>query len=397
MPYNRNTGVASLMTRPVQGYGCGGVVRKYAAGGYVPQTRTYRAPPVGYRPGVDPELEYFDYADVPVDPVTGVGAPLQAYAPNIMDSDRGGDLRRKPGDIANEALGRDRPVTDPRGQTFGQMVQDFVVNNAGTIAGVLSGVPLGGVVGSKFDPAPRNYGDPEINLPKTVDEMLGHFADVKDSSLAPGARRGGWSESSAASTGGPARYKRDRDDRDESGPSSSGGYSSRSGSGAPTGYGGGPGKRFAEGGIVAPQDKQNPIVEGAVAAVLGQHPEPEKAVNAFVQVYGQEKFEVLRQQVIASQSAGPRSQAGVGSLIAGQPGDGLSDSIPATIDGREPAELSSGEVVVPADVVSGLGNGSSDAGAKVLESMNEDVRKLRTGQRNQPGAIDPQQIIPRAG
>ena len=50
-------------------------------------------------------------------------------------------------------------------------------------------------------------------------------------------------------------------------------------------------------------------------------------------------------------------------------GDGMSDSIPATINNKQPARLADGEFVVPADVVADLGNGSSNAGAKKLYAM----------------------------
>lgn len=75
--------------------------------------------------------------------------------------------------------------------------------------------------------------------------------------------------------------------------------------------------------------------------------------------------------------------------------DGMSDEVPATIDGEEPALLSDGEFVVPADVVSHLGNGNSDAGAKVLEEMLSRIRKERTGNPEQGREINPEQMIPR--
>jgi hypothetical protein len=71
------------------------------------------------------------------------------------------------------------------------------------------------------------------------------------------------------------------------------------------------------------------------------------------------------------------------------PGDGMSDDIPATIDNRQPARLADGEFVIPADVVSGLGNGSTDAGAKHLHKMMTDVRKARTGNPKQGKKINP--------
>lgn len=59
------------------------------------------------------------------------------------------------------------------------------------------------------------------------------------------------------------------------------------------------------------------------------------------------------------------------------PGDGVSDSIPATIGGKQPARLADGEFVVPARIVSELGNGSSEAGARKLYAMMDRIQSAR--------------------
>ena len=82
-----------------------------------------------------------------------------------------------------------------------------------------------------------------------------------------------------------------------------------------------------------------------------------------------------------------------GRMLKG-PGDGMSDSIPASISGKQPARLANEEFVVPADVVSHLGNGSSDAGAKQLYSMMDRVRKARTGSAKQGRQIKPSKYMP---
>ena len=81
-----------------------------------------------------------------------------------------------------------------------------------------------------------------------------------------------------------------------------------------------------------------------------------------------------------------------GRMLRG-PGDGMSDSIPASIAGRRPARLANEEFVVPADVVSHLGNGSSDAGAKQLYAMMDRVRQARTGRKSQGREIDPRKYM----
>ena len=82
-----------------------------------------------------------------------------------------------------------------------------------------------------------------------------------------------------------------------------------------------------------------------------------------------------------------------GRLLKG-PGDGMSDSIPANIGKKQEARLAEGEFVVPADVVSGLGNGSTDAGAKHLYKMMDKVRHARTGRKAQGKQIKAEKYLP---
>lgn len=77
--------------------------------------------------------------------------------------------------------------------------------------------------------------------------------------------------------------------------------------------------------------------------------------------------------------------------------DGMADKIQTDIDGKQPARLSHGEFVIPADVVSHLGNGNSDAGANVLYDMMAKVRKARTGNPKQGKQINPRKYIPGGG
>ena len=91
----------------------------------------------------------------------------------------------------------------------------------------------------------------------------------------------------------------------------------------------------------------------------------------------------------------PYGYAEGGYLTGGNvPGDGMSDSIPAMIGRGQQAALSEGEFVVPADVVSHLGNGSSNAGSKQLYAMMDQVRKARTGNQKQGKEIKPERYMP---
>jgi hypothetical protein len=80
------------------------------------------------------------------------------------------------------------------------------------------------------------------------------------------------------------------------------------------------------------------------------------------------------------------AEGGIAAMAKGRflrgPGDGVSDSIPATIDGNQPAALADGEFVIPARVVSELGNGSSEAGARKLHEMMVRIQKDRRGAKN---------------
>ena len=75
--------------------------------------------------------------------------------------------------------------------------------------------------------------------------------------------------------------------------------------------------------------------------------------------------------------------------------DGMADDVPASIDGTQEARLSDGEFVIPADVVSHLGNGNSDAGADQLHGMMDNVRMERTGNPEQGKQIDPNKFMPK--
>jgi hypothetical protein len=75
-------------------------------------------------------------------------------------------------------------------------------------------------------------------------------------------------------------------------------------------------------------------------------------------------------------------------------GDGMSDSIRANIGGKQEARLADGEFVIPADVVSHLGNGSSNAGAKRLYSMMDRVRRSRTGKTRQAPQVNTRRMMP---
>lgn len=132
-------------------------------------------------------------------------------------------------------------------------------------------------------------------------------------------------------------------------------------------------------------DPQDPVVIGVVKAIKGEGGDPKPAIKAFIQKYGADALERLMTIY------GP---GGIAEKQSRQMSDGMSDSVPAQIEGQQPAALSEGEFVVPADAVSGLGNGSTEAGAKTLQQMIDRVRQARTGTAKQAKQVEPVSVMP---
>jgi hypothetical protein len=113
------------------------------------------------------------------------------------------------------------------------------------------------------------------------------------------------------------------------------------------------------------------------------------------------EYRRLTAEDIKSQNLAGGGLAGLNAFKAGGSprflkggGDGMSDDIPAMIGKQQKAALSDGEFVVPADVVSHLGNGSSRAGAKKLYSMMDNIRQARTGKKRQAPEVKPDRYMP---
>ena len=124
-------------------------------------------------------------------------------------------------------------------------------------------------------------------------------------------------------------------------------------------------------------------------AVLGRIENADAVVDMFVKKYGPEMFQQLRNMLLRSS----QPQAQTEGMIRGN-GSGMDDAVPGMIGDQQPVAVSPGEFIVPADVVSGLGDGSSDAGAKELDQMMERVRMARGGTTKQAPSIDANGIMP---
>ena len=147
---------------------------------------------------------------------------------------------------------------------------------------------------------------------------------------------------------------------------------------------------YAEGGEM-PQANDKELISNAVDAIEGKSPSPEIALGAFVARYGEE---ALRDLVDRVQRGEFQANAMVEEGMVEGVGDGMDDMIPATLEGDQDVVLSDGEFIVPADVVSGIGNGSSDAGSDALYEMMDRVRKLRTGKEEQPSQVPQGEMMP---
>ena len=137
-------------------------------------------------------------------------------------------------------------------------------------------------------------------------------------------------------------------------------------------------------------DPAQVLIEQTIMAVLGQLPEEqaEVVINQFINEFGEEAFQMLRNQTLNAVVPGAQTEG----MIEGE-GGGMDDLVPGMIGNQQKVAVSPGEYIVSADVVSGLGDGSSDAGADKLDAMMDDVRVAKTGGTIQPGPIN-HRVIP---
>ena len=142
---------------------------------------------------------------------------------------------------------------------------------------------------------------------------------------------------------------------------------------------------FAEGGL-ASLDGDNSmgttknIVDEAKMAILGEHPRAQEALRRFSDTFGEGALSLLKNKF-------------GGGRIKGA-GGALDDLIPGTIEGKQQVRLADGEFVVPGDVVSGLGDGSTDQGVRKLHEMMRRVRQERTGKSTQPKRVNDRKVMP---
>lgn len=141
------------------------------------------------------------------------------------------------------------------------------------------------------------------------------------------------------------------------------------------------GQAMAGGGVVQQTLDKGGIVASGIAALRGQHPSPRKALDQYDKMFGPDATAELI-----------RAYAD-GGVVSG-PGSGVADLVPGSIDGREDVRIASGEYVIPAWAVAALGDGSTEAGAKVLDAMVARLREAGSELIKGSEPINPSEFLP---
>jgi hypothetical protein len=159
-------------------------------------------------------------------------------------------------------------------------------------------------------------------------------------------------------------------------------------------YGGGFNFNFGmqEGGETQVQAEADRLIDLAQMAVLGRLPEEEAdvVIQAFIDEFGEEAFQALRESTLEGVVPGSQKEGEIVGM-----GGGMDDMIPGMIGDQQPVAVSPGEYIVPADVVSGIGDGSTDSGVQQLDGMLDRVRMDRTGTTQQPAPLARGGMLPR--
>tara|TARA_A100001015_G_scaffold173691_1_gene193051 strand:+ start:4 stop:1128 length:1125 start_codon:yes stop_codon:yes gene_type:complete len=136
---------------------------------------------------------------------------------------------------------------------------------------------------------------------------------------------------------------------------------------------------------------QDPIVQEVIQFILGETDNNE-IINEFIVKYGQEQLMMLRDMVLKQAAGNPNVQTE--GLIEGNGNSGMADDLPMNIGNKAIAAVSQDEYIIPADVVSMLGDGSSDAGSKQLDSMLDRIRTEKTGTTKQAKPLNTSKVLP---
>jgi hypothetical protein len=143
---------------------------------------------------------------------------------------------------------------------------------------------------------------------------------------------------------------------------------------------------------LAALNRENPAREESTPTAAAV----ERAEESAAVQEGRPASEVIQDQPVPQYAAGGIAMLAKGGAPRYLDGatDGMADKIKANIDGEQEARLSHGEFVIPADVVSHIGNGNSEAGAERLYAMMDRIREARTGTTKQGKKINPDKFLP---
>ena len=133
------------------------------------------------------------------------------------------------------------------------------------------------------------------------------------------------------------------------------------------------------------------LIQATIMVIQGMAPDQATAdavINQFIGLYGQEAFMSLREQVL-----NPNGQVQTQGMIEGF-GGGMDDFVQGVAGNQNRIAASPGEYIVPADVVSQLGDGNSEEGSRKLDGMLDRTRMAKTGTIKQAEPIDSKEVMP---
>lgn len=153
---------------------------------------------------------------------------------------------------------------------------------------------------------------------------------------------------------------------------------------------------YAEGGSLEPEEKKaRQIVQDAMEAIRGEGDDPEGSLNTYLAYYGKDALQDLYKRMSGKEEVEEEDNYEPPEGMIKGPGNGMDDMATARMaHGGQKVLLSNDEFIIPADVVSGLGDGSSESGARKLYAMMDRVRMDRTGNKKQPGKIKDVRVLP---
>ena len=133
----------------------------------------------------------------------------------------------------------------------------------------------------------------------------------------------------------------------------------------------------------------DPITQELIMFIVGES-EDVDVVNTFIDKYGNEAYQMIRESVLQQIAPGSQTQG----MIRGE-GTGYSDSIPGTIGAREQIAVSNQEYIVPSDVLHAIGDGDVEKGGQEMDQFLARTRKESTGTTEAPNRVDAKRMLPR--